>query len=317
MPTQQRPVQDVLLADASLQLVNEDADYIADLLFTERMSKPNAGVFGALGNEHLRIESDLAGGKAKYTEVTSNSKNSLPYNILKHGLAGTVTEEDFDNSQQPFDARLDESTTLTSKLKLGRERAMADVLNDSSIFNGGANSATPSILWDVFATSDPAGDTLAARLAIKKSSGKAPDTVIISWETLQVLRQHPQVLSRFVNVIAGEAGASDEQVKLFLNVKTMHIGMVTENSAKEGQADDLTPVWTNNVIYIVSPDRAIKNQITFAYTFKLLSVGKGIRVFHTPQSNPPKSEEITVDLAFDDVVTNGGKAGFLLEGVTT
>jgi hypothetical protein len=195
---------------------------------------------------------------------------------------------------------------------------MAVVVNTAANYNGGANSATPTVKWDIFdGTSDPAGDTKAARLAIKETSGMAPDLAVISWEVLQCLRQHPQVLSRFVNVITGESGASDDQVMQFLNVQRMLVGFVSFNSAKEGQTDVLEPVWTDNFSYMVSPQRAIKRQVTFGYTFMLNSVGKGTRVFRERGTNPPNSEEILVDLAYGDFVVDSGKAGFLITDTIT
>jgi hypothetical protein len=91
-PTQGKPVQDKLLEDASLQLVYEDSQYIADDIFTPRNSKNNTGKFAVYGKEHLRVEADLVGGKVKYGNVTTNDRDALLYSIEKHGLSGVVTE---------------------------------------------------------------------------------------------------------------------------------------------------------------------------------------------------------------------------------
>lgn len=313
-PTQSRPVQDKLLEDASLQLIYDEGQYIAGKLFTPRESKNNTGKFAVNGKEHLRVEADLVGGKVKYANVTTNDRDALLYSIEKHGLAGIITEEDFDNTEQPFDARLDETNNLTTKLMLGREQAMAVVVNDPANYDGGSNTATPVLTWDD-PLSDPASDTNAARTAIKNSSGMAPDLAVLSWEVLQELRQHTQVLSRFVNAVSGVEGASDAQVMQFLNVKRMEIGFVSFNSAAEGQFDLLEPVWGKNLSYMVSPERAIKRQVTFGYTFLLNSIGKGTRVNRGPVTNPPNAEELLVDLAYGDFVVDSGKAGFLLEDV--
>lgn len=296
--SQLKAIQDVLLTDASTGYFPEG--YIGDQILPFRKVELSSGKIAAYGKEHLRIERSYTGGRGKYRRVEGVARSTLSYQIESHGLSGIVTEDDYRNVQQPFDAEKDETLGLTSKIMLEKEKAIADVMTSTSIITQNVTLVGVQQYNDR-ANSDPLGDFLTARKTIYAGCGFAPNYAEMDWLTFNALAIHPGILDAlgFTQQRAGQL--NEAEMAKALGVEKLLIGRVQYNSAKEGQSDVLAPIWGKNIVMWYRPQAAGKYQQSLGYQF---GYANQRRVFKNAVTNPPNSNEILVDDHYDWVLTD-------------
>jgi len=306
MTTQNTAVQDILLSNVSRKLIPEG--FIAEKILPVALVKLSSSKIGYYGKEHLRIEEDIVGGRTPYPQVTSTVRNSNSYQITKHGLSDVITEEDFANVQKPFDARVDTTTDLQTKLQLGKEKALADTLTSTSVITQNTTlSGTDQ--WSDYTNSDPIGDTETARNTILTNSGVLPNKAVMDWLVFSKLRYHPDIIE-FVKYTSNVVkGLNLQQMADFLQVQELLIGMVPYVTTKEGQADTLGRVWGKHLVYLHAPKVASKRQVSLGYR---VQQNAPRRVFRQKLGDPPNSEKVLVDDSYQQLIVDV-TAAYLVE----
>lgn len=306
----QKAIVDKLLTKVSSAYVPTGA--IAELVLPVVKSVQKTGKLGQYGTEHLRIENSIIGGEGKYPRVHSQIVSSKNYSIEGHGLEGIVTEDDYSNVEQPFDAEQDETIALTSKIVLGKEKALADALGDTNVLTQNTTLTGNARLSD-YANSNPLAVFAEGRKAVKTGCGIPANTAILSWEVAEILRYHPMILDSLGYKANRPGGLNDKELANVLKVKRVLIGIVSYEAAKKGQASNLQPVWGKNLVFAHIPTTAAKRQVSLGYAFKL--AGRAARrVTKWTVNNPPNSKAILVDDHYDHAFTNT-KAGYLIKNV--
>ncbi len=304
-----KAIQDLLLTSQSSAYIPEGL--VADQVLPVINSMQSTGKLAAYGTQHLRIESDIKGGRGKYPRVESITRSTSSYSIEGHGLEGMVTEDDYSNVQDPFDAELDETMGLTSKLALGKEKALADTLTDTAILTQNTTLSGTSQFND-YANSDPLAVFMAAKAAIKAGCGAIDNLVgIMSWEVANAIQYHPAFLQMLGYNYARPGGLNYDEIAKILGVKKLYVPRASFESAKEGQSSVLAPVWGKHIVLGVLPDSAAKYQISLGYMIKFANRPVR-RVTKWNINNPAFSKAILVDDHYDMVVSNVG-AGYLIK----
>lgn len=305
--SQQKAQVDKLLTGISNKIVPED--YISEEILPMVQVVQSSGLLGAYGNNHLRIETTITGGKNEYPRVDTRQYSTQQYFIQKHGLSDIISEEDFANVEAPFDAELDTTDELVTKLWLGKEKSLADTLTDTAIITQNVTLSGTDQYSD-YTNSDPLADFATARSTIYGATGKVPDTAIMSWDVWNVLRYHPAFLESLGYNRMRPGGLTVEEVATSMDVKRLLIGKAVYNSAKEGQADAIAPVWGKHIIFAVAPMTAAKRQISLGYRFQ--QFGGPRRVHKFPVQDPPNAKKILVDDSYEQLISNAS-AGYLIK----
>lgn len=308
MPGSQQVAQvNKLLTQVSNKIVPEG--YISEMILPEVNVVQSTGLLGAYGTSHLRIETTITTGKNKYPRVDTRQYSTQTYNITTHGLSDIITERDLVNVEQPFDAEVDTTDELTTKLWLGKEKGLADTLTDIAVLTQNVTlSGTDQ--YNDYANSTPIADFTTARSVVRAAVGAIPDTAIMSWEVWDVLRYHPDFLVTLGYNQARVGGLSVDEVASVLGVKRLLIGMAVYESAVEGQTSSIAAVWGKDIIFSVSPTAAAKRQISLGYRFQ--QFGPPRRVFKNAITNPPNSTEILVDDSYEQLISTAN-AGYLIK----
>ena len=288
--SQLKSVQDMLLTNVSNKI--QPMGYVSDRLLTPLKVKMTTGKIGTYGNGHMRVVQTLMGGKGKAPRVDVVTRSSDTYSIDRHGLEGILSPDDFANAQQPFDARSDEVDALTTMLWSAREKGLGDALTDTSVLtNNTTLSGTDQ--YNDFTNSDPLGDFITARAAIRGAIGLPPNKVVMDWLVADTLRYHPGILDAlgFKDNRAGQL--TDQDLARALAVDEVLVAKAVHNSGKLGQADVIAPIWGKHMVWLYAPKAAQKMQKTLGYNIEF--AGRGARkVFRSAIDNPPESERIVV-----------------------
>jgi len=310
MGTLMKPFVDKQLTNVSNKLVPEG--YISEMILPLITSKFTSGLLAGYGNDHLRILNTIAGGRQGYQMATTRTKTTQNYNIATHGLKDILTEEDIDNELEPFNAEVDLVDFLTTLLWMSKEKGLADVMTLTATYAVG-NSVTlaGTDQYSDYANSTPLNDFAVARSAIKDKSGQVPDMVVMSWEVMQQLKYHPELVRSLGYADSRPGGLKNEELASVMEVKKIVVGTVTFNDAVEGQTDDLKPVWNKDIIFLVRPERGAKRQVSFGYRFQKQGQAPR-RVTKEQLKDPVGAMKILVDDKYDQLISNSN-AGYLIK----
>lgn len=267
--------------------------YIAEKVLPPLPVKQKSGLIGAYGNDHIRIEDDLVGGEAEAKRAKPIlRKTDNTYIVGSHALEGVVTQDDYDNVEEPFSAESDEVEGLTHLILTNKENALATAMTNDSVLTQNVTLSGTSQLSD-YTNSDPLGVFKTAQNAILTGCGMMPNAAVMSRAVYNTLKYHPKILST-LGYAQNRAGLlTEDDIKKALDVQTLFIGEAAANTAKEGQADVLSQIWGKHITFFVRPDGAGKHQVSLGYYIKMQS-RKERAVYKYSLNNPPESNGIIV-----------------------
>jgi hypothetical protein len=302
-------IVDKLLTNVSAVYVPEG--YVSEQVLPLVTSKQKTGKLAKYGTDHLRIEHSLVGGRGEYKRVESITRSSTGYSIESHGLEGMVTEDDYSNVELPYKAEEDEVMGLTSLIWLGKEKSLADSITSTSVITQN-QTLSGTAQFNDYANSDPLGKFLTARQTVRAGCGLPPNFAVMDWKVANTLAYHPGILEALGYTFNRAGQLSDQELAKALGVENLYIAKAVYNSAKEGQADSLAPIWGKDIVFGVAPTKAAPYQVSLGYRVALEGRSSR-RVFKYAVNNPPGSTGIIVDDSYDYLLSNVA-AAYLIKG---
>lgn len=308
---QNKAIVDKLLTQVSNKYVPQG--YISEQLLPSIPVVQQSGKFGDYGLDHLRIVNANAQGRGQYRRVDISSVNTQTYLIEDYGLEDIVTQSDYRNVEEPFDAEQDKVDGLVTSLWLSKEFSLASTLTDTGVITQNTTLSGTSQYSD-YDNSDPLQDFAVARQAVRAGCGVAPDTASMDWSVWNYLRFHPQILDFLGYKDNRPGGLTIDELAMAMGVRRILIAEASYNSAKEGQADVLAPVWAKDIVFSVSPETASKRQVSLGYYLTYSGTGPR-KVYKYPVYNPPESTGIIVEDSYDMFLTNVSAAYLIKDAV--
>lgn len=304
--SQNRAIVDKLLTNVSNKYM--PVDYISEKILPLISVIQDSGLLAGYGNDHIRIGSFLHTGSGKYPRIEIKNRNSQGYVLQKHALSHVITEEDFANVEQPYDARLDATDHVTSLLWLEKEAALAATLTDTSVLTNNVTLSGTAQYNDI-ANSEPLEDFADAQDSIADKVGQMANLAVMSLNVKRQLKKHPDILDRLGMKHNRVGFISDAELAMAMDVDEVLVGKGIANTAKEGQADVIGPVWGKHIVFIVSPKAAAKRQISLGYRIQR---GVARRVTKESLKDPVGAEKILIDDRYQQLISNVS-AAFLIK----
>ena len=275
--------------------------YVGVAMSTGRLAK--------YGTSHLRIENTLKAGRGEYRRVESIVRSNTAYLIQGHGLEGLVTEDDYRNVQEPYDAERDEVLGITTIIWLEKEQVLSNAITSTAVITQNITLTGQSQLSD-YDNSDPLAQFKTARATVKSGCGLPPNAVLMSWEVKNTLKFHPQLLDYLGFKYNRAGGLQDDELAKALDVQKVLIGSASYETAKEGQTSSLGAIWPKSILFAVLPDKAAPYQVSLGY--RLGYKNKAPRqVYKWPKHNPPNATSILVEDSYEFLISNAA-AGYLI-----
>ena len=292
---QQTAIIDKLLTNVS-QMVRPYG-YICDMLLPYLPSKQKTGKIAEYGTGHLRQISSRVGGDGEFKRVQPITRSNDNYEINSYGLYNNVTQDDYDNVEQPFQAETDEVIGLTSLIKMEKETALVTLLNSASqgeTLSGNMQFSNKA--------ADPFEIIPKARNTVLRAAGVSPNTAIVPAEVYNVLTQHPMIREYYRGGATSATGGpvSMEDIKKLLQVERLLIPEVPV-ADEDG---NLSQLWGKHIYYLVAPKSAMKYQICYGYRMGLRSRGGKPVVYKFRTKNPPNGTQILVGDNYTFVESN-------------
>lgn len=314
--TQMSAVQDQLLTKSLLGYWPKK--WISELILPTVTHSQYSGKLGKFTKQHLRIVSTIGGGKGKYRYVDSIAVDSDSFDIESHGLVDIVTKRDYKNYNSPFRPEDNKAKALQTMIFLAKEKGLADQLSNTAVITQNTTLSLAEDKYGDYLNSTPVQDFSTARNAVYDGCGEDPNTAIMNKKVWEKLRYHPQLLESLGFKENRPGGLKESELASILEVDKLLIGSAKYNSAKEGQTAVLSDVWGNHIIFAVCPEKASVEdgggQVALGYTVRL--DGEDPRkVYKTPVSNPPGSNEILVEDEYDQLIVDVGAAYLIKDAI--
>lgn len=300
MAAQLRSLVDMLLTPVSAGYF--PVGYISEQVFPVVTNAQSSGKLGVYGKEYLRIENTVKGGQGAYRRVNIGVTSTKSFYIDGHGLEDIVTDEDYRNKLQPFDAERDKTIGLSHMLWLEKEQIVANALTSTSIMTQNVTLAGTQQYND-FLNSDPLSDWATARSSVLNGCGFMPNAAIMDLAVWNVVRFHPAVLDFLGFKWAQPGGLSVDQLAQAMGVDKLLIGQARYNSANQGQTDVLSAIWGKHIVFGVIPDKAEIMQQSLGYMIRY--DGQAPRkVYKYANNNPPNSNTILCEDNYDALISD-------------
>lgn len=292
-----------------LQAYTNDG-FIADVLFPKVSVSEESGVIGAIDNSHLRrFDSRRALYDESAHRVEFNYTNTDRYAIEYYDREIYLPDRVINQAEAPFNARRDASIVLLEGMKLERELVIAEFMTSttnltnnitlvgSDQFNDGANSRPEVVIQDAVSTA-------------RNACLRVPNHMIITWDTIQVLKRHPFFVNQYNGLSILSENAVVELLKTYFEVQNVHIAKARYVSSKDGQTETKANVWNNDIVLYYAPATPSLFAPSFGYSFEL----QGGLVSKTRRHERDKGDNVMVEHAYQDFVLDADSA-FLIKDV--
>lgn len=253
---------DQVLTNISVGWSNEGL--VAERLFPVVRVRKQSDKYYTFGREAWLPETgDYRAPGTEANEIPGLGVSLDTYYAQEHSLQIAVTDEERENTDNAFAPDRDGTELVTSKILLGREKAMHDLATDASQY---AASMTVTLSgtdqWNDYANSDPIGDIKAGRWAMHSLVFMEPNVGIFPYQVMSVLEDHPDFIERIKysergiltkDIIGAVVGLS--------NIIVPGTGIATSTS--------LVPsyLWGKDVLLAWVPQRPGLRIPAFAYEF--------------------------------------------------
>lgn len=307
--SQMKAIVDKLLTNVSNIYI--PTGYISEAALPTLSVKQKTGKIGKYGNNHIRLVNAKMGGRGQARRFEPIIRDSDLYSIESHGLEGMVTEDDYSNVEEPFDAESDETTGLTTTLWTAKEHAFASAVTDPALITQNVDLVAATDKFTDYTNSKPLDVFRDAQNGVLDGCGLMPNRAIISQKMLNVLKYHPAIL-RTLGYSDNRAGTLQlSEIAHAMGVEILHVGDASYNASKLGEADALTQLWGSDIVFYHAPKTAAKYQQSFGYYMTLKGRGSR-RVYKFNVNNPPNAKGIIVQDDYVFALTNA-KCAYLIQ----
>ena len=132
------------------------------------------------------------GPRGGYRIDVSNS-----YTCIDYSWAKEVADQVKNNADPPFNLEVEATEYAKNVLLLGMEGRVASMIFTAANWT---STSTPSNLWNDYAASDPFYDILYTAVStVRGLIGRDPNTMVIGAQVWDILRTHPDFLSKLSN----------------------------------------------------------------------------------------------------------------------
>jgi hypothetical protein len=227
----------------NLAVVYRNDEFIYDRVIPKLPVKNETDKFLIYGKDNMRLDDDLwaDGTVAKEVQYTTTEGT---YSVRRHGLKSFVSDKKVKQSDSPLRPLVSAQNLLLDKIKLRQEKKAATLLRTTAN-NGAETTLSGNDQWSDLANSDPIDDVVTAITTIHGKTAKRPNIIVIPFQVMMVLKQHPDILDRIKYSQKGVVTA--DLIAQVFEIPTVLVPGGLENTAKEGQTDVLAYLWGKDV----------------------------------------------------------------------
>jgi len=239
---------------------------VGEQLFPTVNVQKQSDKYYVFGREGWSVQNDVRAPGAEANEIPGLTLSTDTYYAQEHSLQIPVTDEERWNADSPLAPDRDGAELVTSKIWLGREKAM-QLLATTAANYASTNTITLSgtSQFNDYINSDPISVLRVGKSAVHSRIFQAPNLMVIPYQVMTILEDHPDFIER---IKYSERGiVSSDLIGAVLGIDKIIIPGVGIDSAALGQAPSLSYLWGKDVLLAWVPPRAGLKIPAFAYEF--------------------------------------------------
>jgi hypothetical protein len=291
-------------------------NFIGPVLFPAVGVRKQSDKYYIYDREMWKVEDyDMRGPGTVANEIPGRTVSMDTYFAQEHSLQHAVPDEVRENTDAPLTPDSDATELVTSRIMMGREKAMKDMITNTANYHA-SNQTTLSgtAQWnDYTGASHPIVNIKAAirRLhSILFTEGQI--VAVIPWLVMSFLEDHPDIIDRIK--YSERAVLTPEIVAQVLGIQRVIVPGIGYSSAGMGvtpTSANITYMWGKDVILAYVPNRAGLRQMSTAYEF-VWSYGGQQQVVDRWREDPRKSDLIRCSRRYDLKLTGQEGDGLLI-----
>lgn len=212
----------------------------------------------------LRVNDTRRARKTKSNRIEF-TVSSDQYVCRNYTLAGDNALEDLANHDQAIMLRETTTENVTEGLLRDKEDRIARQV--TSLTNLGSGIAlTGANKWSDYTSSDPIGAVNTGHAFIRQNTGLIANTMVLDYDTIQVVRRHPLLLDMYKYTQGGML--TMENLKDAFGVQTILVANAIKNNAVIGATASITNIWGNCAILARVVPGVTKRTATFGLGFE-------------------------------------------------
>jgi hypothetical protein len=292
---------DQVLTQISVDWPNEGL--VGENLFPSVGVRKQSDKYYIFGREAWKPEDDLRAPGTVANEIPGLKVSLDTYYAQEHALQIPVTDEERENVDSPLAPDRDATNLLTSKIMLGREVAMKNLVTTIGNYASGLSTTlVGTAQWNDYANSDPIGNMRTAKAAIHARIFVEPNVAVIPYQVMTTLEDHPDFIER---IKYSERGiVNGELIASLIGVQRIIVPGVGINNAALGQPVSVGYLWGKDVLFAYVPGSPGMRIPAFGYEFTWHG-----QVVDRWREAPRKSDLIRCSRAYDLKLVAQGDAG--------
>lgn len=314
----------------------KDQNLYADRLFPITRVNTRNGRYRVFDRSNwMRAAFDHRAPGTVANTITGRKWSEDTFQVKEHSLQSDVYDEEEEELNSPggvgqpnlggaldINPHKDATDLVTRSLLLGLEKAVADTIRLATNYPGGSTvTLAGAQQWSdytggVSSTSDPVTNLRAAAIAVYKNTGQWPNTMIVPFDAVGVIENHPRVVARYTYTSVFDANAWRALLGLPAGVAD-NFNVFTVDS-KENTADSIDATesiasfWGQDVwLGLVDPTDGM-NTMTFGKTFARPYPNGDIRPTDRWREEARKTDVVRVSFRYDLKIVKAS-AGYLIK----
>lgn len=269
-PTQSQVHVDAVLTNMSVAYQQEAENFIASRVFpTIPVAKQSDIYFTYTQGDFFR---DQAKVRADGTESAGSGYglSTASYSSQVWALHKDIGDQVRANSDSPLDPDMDATRFLTQQMLIRQERDWAGNYFTTGVWD---TDSTPSTLWSA-SGSDPIADIEAGKNAILSNTGYLPNTLVLSYNTYSILKNHADFVDRYKYTSADSISA--ELLARIVEVDRIFVMKGVYNGAAEGATASYSQIGDKDALLCyVAPQPGLMT-VSAGYNMTWSGVGGGL-----------------------------------------
>lgn len=238
-PTQRNVHVNRPLTNISIAFMNSREDFIADRVFPVVPVSKQSDLYYIYDKAQWFRSDAQKRGPGQESAGSGYKVSTGQYFADVWALHKDVSDQERANTDEPLDADRDATEFVMEQMLLRREKEFVDGFFKTGIWTGSTTGSdiTVAPLWDA-ANSDPIKDVRAQARAMKRKTGRKPNTLVVSGAVDDALVDNDAVLDRISGgaLPGNPAIVTPQLLAMAFGVERYIVAEAVENTAAEGQA---------------------------------------------------------------------------------
>lgn len=290
---------DAVLTQISLDFPT--TNLVGEALFPTVKVRKQSDKYYVFGRETWLPEtSDYRAPGTEANEIPGFKVSLDTYYAQEHALQIAVTDEERENVDSPLSPDRDGTELVTSKILLGREVAMKNLVTNTANYASGLSiTLSGTAQWSDYTNSDPIANWRTGMRAIHAKVFQEPNLAVIPYQVMSVLEDHPDIIERIK--YSERAILTPEIIASVFGIQRVIIPGTAIGSGAVGVSGfGVTAgyLWGKDVLMAWVPARAGLRTPAFAYEF-VWGYGSQAMVTERWREANRKSDVIRVSRRYD------------------